>query len=201
VVRNDDGPELRKQFGAFCYTKDMQKETIVFGGGCFWCTEVVFKKLKGVVSVTPGYTGGEGEATYEAVSSGKTGHAEAVQIEYNSEDISLKDLLTVFFATHDPTTPNRQGADVGTQYRSVIFYTHESQKAVVEDFIKKLNMSSYEGENITTEILPLKDFFEAEKYHKDYYERNKNLNPYCEVVINPKLQKVQKEFQELLKQN
>ncbi|MDP2676786.1 MAG: peptide-methionine (S)-S-oxide reductase MsrA [bacterium] len=176
----------------------MNKKVIVFGGGCFWCTEAVFKELGGVFDVTPGYAGGTKEnPTYEEVSGGETGHAEVIRIEYDADSISLKSLLTVFFATHDPTTPNRQGSDVGEQYRSIILYMDEEQKKQAEAFIEKLNESSEDGEPIVTEVKPLEKFYEAEDYHKDYYEKNPK-NQYCQLVINPKLQKVQKEFAELV---
>jgi len=174
------------------------RATAIFGGGCFWCTEAVFKMLKGVQSVVPGYAGGTKEKpTYEEVSSGRTGHAEVIKIEFDPAAISYRELLTVFFATHDPTTLNRQGADVGTQYRSVIFYTDESQKEEAGKFIAELNASSKEGNPVVTEVKPLGNFYEAEEYHKDYYKNNPQ-NSYCEVVINPKLKKVQKEFAALL---
>lgn len=174
-------------------------EKAVFGGGCFWCTEAVFKMLKGVSKVLPGYAGGKKEdATYEKVSSGKTGHAEVIYIEYNPEEVSYKTLLTVFFASHDPTTVNRQGNDIGSQYRSVIFYTSDGQKREAERFLADINASSKSGGPTVTELLPLTEFFEAENYHKDYYANNKSA-PYCQVIINPKLDKVQKEFGELLK--
>ena len=174
-------------------------ETAVFGGGCFWCTEAVFKMLKGVKSVLPGYSGGaKPNPTYEEVCGGQTGHAEVIEIKYDPAQIKFRDLLTVFFATHDPTTMNRQGADVGTQYRSVIFYTTEAQRDEAAEFIAELNESSEAGSPIVTEIVPLDKFYPAENYHRDYYAKNKG-NPYCEVVINPKLQKVQKEFAKLLK--
>ena len=177
------------------------KETAIFGGGCFWCTEAVFKMLKGVYSVNPGYSGGEKEnPTYEEVSSGKTGHAECTEIKFDPMEIKYEDLLTVFFGSHDPTTLNRQGADVGTQYRSVIFYTNENQKEIAEEFIKDLNSSNKEGDKIVTEVVPLDKFYPAENYHKDYFERNKDAM-YCEVVINPKLEKVQKNFASLLNNN
>lgn len=175
----------------------MNKEIAIFGGGCFWCTEAVFSNLKGVASVSPGYAGGSVESpTYESVSSGKTGHAEVTRIEYDPSAITFEDLLTVFFATHDPTTLNRQGADVGTQYRSIILYTTEGQKKEAENFINKLNE---EGEKVVTELKPFDKFFEAEEYHREYYERNKNA-PYCQVVISPKLQKLKERFSELLKE-
>jgi len=175
------------------------EETIVFGGGCFWCTEAVFKMLKGVISADPGYAGGNTEnPTYSEVSSGKTGHAEVIKIDYDPDIISLKELLTVFFATHDPTSRNRQGNDVGEQYRSIILYTTEEQKELSEKFIDKINKSSKEGNLTVTEVRQLDKFYFAENYHKDYYENNKN-QAYCQVIINPKLAKVQKEFAELLK--
>jgi peptide-methionine (S)-S-oxide reductase len=174
-------------------------ETAVFGGGCFWCTEAIFKMLKGVSSVLPGYSGGTVKnPTYEQVSSGNTGHAECTKVEFDPREVSYRDLLTVFFGSHDPTTLNRQGADIGTQYRSVIFYTTEEQKKTAEDFIKEINNESKEGKPIVTEVLPLDVFYVAENYHKDYYERNKDA-PYCELVINPKLEKVVKNFGNLLK--
>ncbi len=178
------------------------KEIAVFGGGCFWCVEAVFKMLKGVCSVLPGYAGGNSSAngenpTYDSVSSGNTGHAEVIRIEYDSSKILYKDLLTVFFASHDPTTINRQGNDIGTQYRSVIFYTTEEQKEQAENFISEINNSSKEGSPIVTEVKPLVKFYEAENYHKDYFANNKN-NPYCELVINPKLEKVKQKFSELI---
>jgi len=168
----------------------------VFAGGCFWCTEAVFDELKGVASVMPGYTGGGVKnPTYEQVCAGKTGHAEAIKIEYDPEKISYDDLLTVFFATHDPTTLNRQGNDVGTQYRSAIFYADESQKKDAETFIKKLNES---GPKVVTELKPLDAFYDAEEYHRKYY-RNNSRAPYCQIVINPKLEKLESKFNELLR--
>lgn len=176
-----------------------KKEVAVFGGGCFWCTEAIFKMLKGVISVSPGYAGGTTKnPTYEEVSGGATGHAEVTQIEYDPAVMPFETLLTVFFATHDPTTLNRQGADVGPQYRSIILYTSEEQKAAADKFIKELNASTKEGQPIVTEVKPLDKFYPAESYHKDYYEKNKTA-PYCQVVINPKLKKVQEKFAELLK--
>ncbi len=176
----------------------MKNTIIVFGGGCFWCTEAVFKMLKGVNSVLPGYSGGHTEnPTYEQVSNGNTGHAESVQIEYDADVVSTQSLLTVFFGSHDPTTRNRQGADVGTQYRSVIFYTTPEQKEEIEKYIKEINDSNEMGKPIVTEVEPLSKFYIAEDYHRDYFAKNPG-NPYCEIVINPKLEKVQKEFADLL---
>lgn len=177
--------------------------TAIFGGGCFWCTEAVFKGLRGVKSVVSGYAGGDpstssGQApTYEEVSEGNTGHAEVIKIDFDPEKISYGDLLTVFFFTHNPTTPNQQGNDKGEQYRSVIFYEDEEQKTAAENFIKNLvEKKAYESE-IVTQVLPVKNFFPAEGYHQDYYARNKNQS-YCELVIEPKLEKLQKKFADLL---
>src|SRR3989344_4048313 len=193
----------------------MKTEVAIFGGGCFWCIEAVFQELPGVISVMPGYAGGHREnPTYEEVCRGKTGHAEVIKIEYYPEEIGYKDLLTVFFATHDPTTMNKQGNDVGTQYRSAIFYTSDAQKQEAEMFIKKLNESTSEvprppeggrdpgpkglgRKPIVTEVKPLEKFYEAEDYHREYYRKNP-AQPYCQIVINPKLGKLQKDFAELL---
>ena len=170
----------------------------VFGGGCFWCTEAVFKSLKGISSAVPGYSGGYVEnPTYEQVSRGETGHAEATKIEFDPGIISYGELLTVFFATHDPTTLNRQGSEVGTQYRSAIFYENESQKQEAEEFIKKLNVET--GGRGVTELVKFEKFYPAEDYHKNYYETHKD-QPYCELVIAPKLEKVREKFRDLLKE-
>lgn len=156
------------------------------------------KSLKGVSSATPGYSGGHTEnPTYEEVSTGETGHAEATKIEFDPAVISYKELLTVFFATHDSTTLNRQGNDVGTQYRSAIFYADEKQKKEAEEFIKNLNEET--GGKIVTELAALGTFYEAEDYHKDYYEHHKD-QPYCELVIAPKLEKLREKFRDLLKE-
>ncbi len=173
-------------------------ETAVFGGGCFWCTEAVFKMLRGVRSVAPGYAGGATERpSYYQVTTGRTGHAEVIKVEFDPSEISYHDLLTVFFGSHDATQVNRQGADVGTQYRSIILYSNETQKQEAEAFIKKLNASSPEGQPIATEVAPLTAFYPAEQEHLDYYAKNPSAG-YCQVVIAPKLQKVQKEFADLL---
>jgi len=177
------------------------KEIAVFGGGCFWCTEAVFKILKGVSAVEPGYAGGTIEnPTYEQVSAGNTGHVEVACVEYNPEEIRYRDLLTVFFGSHDATQVNRQGNDVGEQYRSVIFYTTDGQKKDAEDFIAELNTSAKEGEPIVTTVEPLSNYSTAEDYHKNYYANNAGAG-YCQVIIAPKLQKVQKQFAQLLKDN
>jgi peptide-methionine (S)-S-oxide reductase len=173
-------------------------EVAVFGGGCFWCTEAVFMQLKGVVHVEPGYSGGDmPNPSYKMVSRGMTGHAEVSKVEFDPEKIDFRDLLTVFFATHDPTTLNRQGADVGTQYRSVIFYTTEKQKDEVVAFVKELDAS---GPKVVTEIKPLTAFYPAEEQDKEFYLKNSSTT-YCQIVINPKLEKLKKRFNELLKDN
>lgn len=176
------------------------KQTIIFGGGCFWCTEAVFRMLKGVVSVEPGYAGGNVKnPSYEQVSGGNTGHAEVIKIEYDNDIVPLETLLTVFFATHDSTTKNRQGNDVGTQYRSIILFENDSQKEICEKFTTDLNNSSELGAPITTEVKMLETFYPAEDYHKNYYENNKQQG-YCQVVINPKLVKVKNSFRSLMKE-
>lgn len=178
---------------------DQKTEIAVFGGGCFWCTEAVFAQLKGVVSVMPGYAGGTtANPTYEQVCTGNTGHAEVTRVEYDPARISYNDLLAVFFATHDPTSLNRQGADVGTEYRSAIFYTTDDQKRAAESLIEQLNGSDPGGKRIVTEVVPLSAFYAAENYHREYY-RNNSLAPYCQIVIDPKLRKLHKQFSDLLK--
>lgn len=176
-------------------------EKIILGGGCFWCTEAVFQMLKGVNSVASGYAGGKKAVpTYEEVSEGNTGHAEVIQISYDPSKISIDDLLAVFFNVHDPTQMNRQGDDVGTQYRSVIFYTTPEQKEKAEKLIKELTDTKAYDSPIVTEVKPLDMFYPAETYHKDYYKRNSDA-PYCEIVIAPKLEKLQKRFAKLINTN
>lgn len=155
--------------------------------------------LKGVMSVVPGYAGGaEKKPTYDEVVTGTTGHAEVIKIEFDPSQISYHDLLTVFFATHDPTTPNRQGNDVGPQYRSIIFYINETQREEAEEFIKTLDASDPQSAPIVTEVKPFDVFYEAEEYHREFYKRNKT-QPYCELVISPKLEKLKEKFNELIK--
>lgn len=174
---------------------------VVLGGGCFWCTEAVFKMFRGVLLVEPGYAGGAVVGpTYEQVSGGNTGHAEVIRIEYDPALVSFKTLLTIFFASHDATTLNRQGNDVGTQYRSVVLYTIDEQKKESESFIDELNSSSKEGAPVVTEVAPLTAFYPTEDYHKNYFERN-GSDPYCQIIIAPKLQKVQEKFAALLKES
>jgi peptide-methionine (S)-S-oxide reductase len=165
-------------------------EEIVLGGGCFWCTEAVLNTIEGVVRATPGYSGGSTDnPNYNQVCGGSTGHAEVVLVEYEPDKVSLEDLLEVFFLTHDPTTLNRQGADVGTQYRSVILYNSEDQKKRVEDFIGKI-AGDYD-QPIVTEVKRLERFYPAEEYHRRYFEKNPN-QPYCRAIISPKLAKLRK---------
>jgi peptide-methionine (S)-S-oxide reductase len=173
--------------------------TAVFGGGCFWCVEAVFEELRGVNSVVSGYAGGHvKDPTYRQVCTGKTGHAEVVRITYDPDEISYKQLLEVFFTTHDPTTLNRQGADVGTQYRSIILYTDKEQKAAAEAVIKELAAEKVFEKAIVTELAPLKVFYPAEEHHQEFYARNSN-KPYCQIVINPKLRKLRAKHAELLR--
>jgi len=176
-------------------------ETATFAAGCFWCVEAVFKELRGVDSLLPGYSGGNVEsATYEEVSEGTTGHAEAVQIKFDPSEITYKDLVKIFFTTHDPTTLNKQGNDQGTQYRSAIFYHDEEQKRIAEEAKKEISEMKIYDDEIVTEIVPFKEFYEAEDYHKDYYAKNMN-QPYCQVVIAPKVAKLRKQYAEFLKKN
>jgi peptide-methionine (S)-S-oxide reductase len=169
------------------------------GAGCFWCVEAVFQQLQGVKKVDAGYAGGETEnPTYEEVCMGNSGHAEVARIDYDPEVITFEELLEVFWHTHNPTTLNRQGADVGTQYRSAIFYHDEEQKAIAERSLKQADESGLWGDRIVTKIEPLKNFAKAEGYHQNYYEKHKN-GPYCDAVIEPKLRKLKEKFGEKLK--
>jgi len=178
--------------------KTTTNETAIFAGGCFWCTEAIFKELKGVASVTPGYIGGNRKnPTYEQVTTGATGHAEAVKIVFDPSKISYEELLQVFFATHDPTSLNRQGNDVGTQYRSAIFYTTEKQKTIAKAYIQFLENEDIYDQYIETEIVAATEFYEAEDYHKNYLKNNPD-NPYCQFVVLPKLEKFKKQFKEKL---
>lgn len=179
-----------------CYDENMEIATLA--GGCFWCIEAIFQKLNGVTKVTPGYTGGmKDNPTYEDVSSGKSGHAEAIEIEFNPKQINFSTLLSVFWKLHDPTTLNRQGADIGEQYRSAIFYHSEQQKEIAQS-----SMSEAQGmfsEKIVTEITPASTFYKAEGYHKDYYLKNSNA-AYCRLIIDPKIQKLYKDFPNVVEQ-
>jgi peptide-methionine (S)-S-oxide reductase len=176
-------------------------ETITLGGGCFWCTEAVFEQLKGVTKVESGYSGGTVVSpSYEQVCSGETGHAEVSQITFDPKVISLRQILEVFFTVHDPTTMNRQGNDVGTQYRSVIFYRNDEQKAVAQTVIKEIEAEKIWHGKFVTELAPFKAFYKAEDYHQEYYRLHGEA-PYCQVVIDPKVAKFRKKFQSLLKSN
>lgn len=178
-----------------------EQGTATFAGGCFWCTEAIFKRLKGVTKVTSGYTGGELEnPTYEKVSNGDSGHAEAVQIEFDPRIISFEKLLEIFWATHDPTTLNRQGADIGTQYRSAIFYHDDIQKQEAQKSKNKVEKSGSLKSKIVTQILPFSRFFKAENYHQDYYDTYKSTNTYCSLVIDPKIQKLLGKFNSEVKE-
>ncbi|MEO0340454.1 MAG: peptide-methionine (S)-S-oxide reductase MsrA [Bacteroidota bacterium] len=177
----------------------MNKQTATFGGGCFWCTEAMFKELIGVEKVISGYSGGTAEtANYEAVCSKTTGHAEVIHIEYDADQISYEELLEVFFATHDPTTLNRQGNDVGPQYRSVVFYHNEDQKIAADKAKSNLAPQIWD-DPIVTEISPLNGFWPAEAYHHNYYNNTGDRNPYCTFVITPKVSKFRKKFASRLK--
>ena len=174
------------------------EKTIYLGGGCFWCTEAIFSELRGVKSVQPGYSGGRiPDPTYEQVCTDTTGHAEVVRVIFDDQLISLDDILTIFFTMHDPTTPNRQGDDVGTQYRSIILYTSLDQKKAAERIMKEMETSVWH-KRIVTEIVPFEAFYPAEEYHKEYFKRNEN-KPYCRLVIAPKVAKLRKHYSKFLK--
>jgi peptide-methionine (S)-S-oxide reductase len=174
-------------------------ETATLAGGCFWCLEAVFTRLRGVDRVESGYAGGHVDnPSYRAVCAGNTGHAEVVQVDFDPQQITYRDLLEVFFATHDPTTLNRQGHDVGTQYRSAIFYHNDAQKQQAERVISELSEQKVFDDPIVTEVAPLTKFYPAEDYHRDYYDRNPE-QPYCQVVISPKVSKLRQKYAEKLK--
>lgn len=183
---------------------DAQKQKLekaTFGMGCFWCTEALFQKLIGVNSVKSGYEGGDvANPTYEDVCTGTTNHAEVIEISYDSTKISFDELLEVFWKSHDPTTLNRQGADVGTQYRSVVFYHNDEQKAIAEKYKTELNKTNAFGKPVVTEITKAQPFYVAENYHQDYFIKNGEL-PYCRLVILPKVEKLEKLFKAKLKNN
>jgi peptide-methionine (S)-S-oxide reductase len=193
-----DGVHSMSQEG-FRTVSTGQREVITLGGGCFWCTEAVFTQLKGVEKVESGYSGGTvANPTYEQVCTGTTGHAEAVQVTFDPKGISLKELLQIFFTMHDPTTLNRQGPDTGTQYRSVIFYHDEQQKAVAEQVIKEITEEGVWDAPIVTVLEPFKTFYTAENYHKDYFKRHPE-QAYCKIVIAPKIAKLRKLYLSKLK--
>ena len=174
-------------------------EEITLGGGCFWCLETIYREINGVEKVISGYSGGSVvNPTYKDVCSGKTGHAEVVQITFNPQIITAEKLLQIFFTIHDPTTLNRQGADVGTQYRSIIFYRNQKQKNVIDKVIGELKKNKVYKNSIATEVVPFQSFYAAEDYHQDYYSQNKQQD-YCRIIINPKLDKFKKTFHDNLK--
>ena len=174
-------------------------EVVVLGGGCFWCTEAVFLRLEGVKEVIPGYAGGIVEQpSYEAICTGRTGHAEVIQVIFDPTKINLSELWAVFWATHDPTTLNRQGADTGPQYRSAIFYLTEEQEKLASEMMEKLNQSKEFSDPIVTEITAFSNFYPAEKYHQNYYTLNEG-QPYCQYVVRPKVEKLQRLFEDKLK--
>ncbi|MFC4478179.1 peptide-methionine (S)-S-oxide reductase MsrA [Flavobacterium chungangensis] len=179
--------------------KKANLETITLGGGCYWCVEAVYENLDGVKSVVSGFSGGKvANPTYEEVSTGETGHAEVVQITFDKNVTDINEIFKVFFTVHDPTTLNRQGADVGTQYRSVIFYKNEEQKKAAQSIIADLNKAKVYNSPIVTKVEPFKVFYKAEDYHQNYYANNKN-QPYCKMVIQPKIEKFEKVFKDKLK--
>jgi peptide-methionine (S)-S-oxide reductase len=180
-------------------TQSPAKEVATLGGGCFWCLEAVYDDLKGVDSVESGYMGGKtANPTYEQVCSGDTGHAEVIRVTFDPAVVSFKEILEVFFVIHDPTTRDRQGNDVGTQYRSAIFYHSAEQKAVAEQVIKNLSAARIYDDPIVTEVVPASQFYIAETYHQEYYQRNP-AQPYCAYVVRPKVAKFRKHFLEKLK--
>ena len=174
-----------------------KRQTATFGGGCFWCIEAIMQRLHGVIEVVSGYAGGHTEnPTYREICSGTTGHAEVIQIIYDSEVISYEDIITIFMTSHDPTTLNRQGADRGTQYRSIILYHNEDQKKITKKIVEDLKDEF--SDPIVTEIVPLQKFYSAEKYHQNYYNNNSNAG-YCRVVISPKIKKLNQQYASRLK--
>lgn len=178
--------------------QNLEKATL--GGGCFWCTEAVYEELKGVTEVKPGYSGGQiKNPSYKEVCTGRTGHAEVIQITFDPEVVGFSEILEVFFMTHDPTTLNRQGNDVGTQYRSAIFYHNNEQKQTAEKVIELFEQEKVYDDPIVTEVTEFDKFYEAEDYHENYYERNKD-QPYCQFVVAPKLEKFRKIFKDKLKE-
>lgn len=179
-------------------TKNINEE-ITLGGGCFWCLDAVYREIRGVEKVLSGYSGGSvPNPTYEEVCTGSTGHVEVVQITFNPRIITAEKLFQIFFVIHDPTTLNRQGADVGTQYRSIIFYRNQKQKDVIDKVIGELKEDKVYKKPIVTEVVPFQSFYAAEDYHQDYYSQNREQG-YCRVIINPKLEKFKKTFRDNLK--
>lgn len=198
IIYNSSFGQNIKEVNEMENTTGKKLEVATFGAGCFWCTEAIFERLKGVEKVISGYSGGHVKnPSYKEVCTGSTGHAEVTQIYYNPELISYEELLDVFWQTHDPTTLNRQGGDIGTQYRSVIFYHNDNQKSIAEKSREKIIQSGTFDDPVVTEISPLINFYEAEDYHQDYFNINPN-QPYCKVVITPKVKKFSARFQDKL---
>ncbi|MHA1203005.1 MAG: peptide-methionine (S)-S-oxide reductase MsrA [Candidatus Heimdallarchaeaceae archaeon] len=178
---------------------EQTKETITLGGGCFWCIEAIYQELNGVIEAISGYSGGKIiNPSYEQVCSGTTGHAEVIQVTFNPKIITFKKILDIFFSTHDPTTPNRQGNDVGTQYRSIILYHTQKQNKITLDVIKELDATGNLKRAIVTEVAPFKEFYEAENYHQDYFKLNASKS-YCKVIIRPKVEKFRENYADNLK--
>lgn len=192
---------MTEQNGVNIHSKnDKDLEIATLANGCFWCTEAIFSRVMGIKSVIPGYSGGKtSNPSYEQVCTGMTGHAETVQIEYDPKIISFERILDIFWHTHDPTTLNRQGNDVGTQYRSAIFYHDENQKNIAEKLKRELEKEGVFKNPIVTEIVTFSNFYSAEDYHKEYYENNRNA-PYCSFVIDPKIQKLLQKYSNKIKQ-
>lgn len=196
---NESRTHIKEQEMKNMSTENVKTDTATFGSGCFWCTEAIFERVNGVLDVVSGYSGGHVDnPTYEEVCNGTTGHAECTQITFNPDIISYDELLEIFWKTHDPTTLNRQGNDVGTQYRSVIFFHNEEQKQKAEYYKQKLGDEKIWKDPIVTEISPSTKFYKAEKYHQDYYENNP-YQGYCAFVITPKIEKFEKVFKDKLK--
>ncbi len=184
---------------SYRHMEKTKRETATLAAGCFWCVEAVFEKLKGVENVSSGYSGGEVKnPSYKEVTRGNTGHAEAIQIQYDPHQISYEQLLEVFWRTHDPTTLNRQGADIGPQYRSVIFYHNQEQKKIARESKREMDQSGYFDDPIVTAVEPYQNFYRAEDYHQDFYRKNPN-QPYCRINIDPKLDKLRQNFGRYLK--
>jgi len=193
MEKNTQIPDRERVHGA------SHEETITLGGGCFWCVEAVFDQVKGVKRVDSGYTGGRiPNPTYEQVCSGMSGHAEVIRVTFDPAEISLDDILRIFFTVHDPTTLNRQGADAGTQYRSAIFYETEAQKATAERIIREISATKIWDNLIVTEVAPASEFYVAEGYHQEYYANNSN-QPYCRIVIVPKVKKFREHFRDYMR--
>lgn len=200
LAGGNEGSGGMKEPGSETMPNQEKLKKATFAGGCFWCTEAIFQEMKGVYKVTSGYIGGQVEnPTYKAVCTGQTGHAEAVEITYNPEEVTFQELLEVHFKTHDPTTLNRQGADRGTQYRSGIFYHDEEQKKAAEDVIRSLEQEKVYPDPIVTEVTEATIFYPAEDYHQDYYANNGQAG-YCQMVITPKMEKFRKVFAEKIRQ-